>query len=325
MIISKTPYRISFFGGGTDYPSWFKENTGKILSTSINKYVYLSLRDLGPYFDYKHRIIWSKVENVNDAKFIQHNVVREMLEYFKIKNGVEIHYQGDLPARSGMGSSSSFVVGLMNAFLIKKKMKLSKMDLAKKSIMFEHKILEEIVGIQDQISASFGGFNKIDIKRNGTFGVKKIKINKNVNKLDKNLILLFTGIHRTANEIAGQYVSKLNKDKIIEMKEINFQVEEAEQLLIKNKFDDFGRLLNEGWKLKRSLSKVISNKKIDNLYEFSMNNGALGGKLLGAGGGGFMLLYVPYHKQKKFFKKIKHVINVPFNFSEENSQIILNN
>ena len=324
MIISKTPYRISFFGGGTDYPSWFKENTGKILSTSINKYVYLSLRDLGPYFDYKHRIIWSKVENVNDAKFIKHNVVREMLEYFKIKNGVEIHYQGDLPARSGMGSSSSFVVGLMNAFLIKKKMKLSKMDLAKKSIMFEHKILEEIVGIQDQISASFGGFNKIDIKRNGTFGVKKIKINKNVNKLDKNLILLFTGIHRTANEIAGQYVSKLNKDKIIEMKEINFQVEEAEQLLIKNKFDDFGRLLNEGWKLKRSLSKVISNKKIDNLYEFSMNNGALGGKLLGAGGGGFMLLYVPYHKQKKFFKKIKHVINVPFNFSEENSQIILN-
>ena len=325
MIISKTPYRISFFGGGTDYPSWFKENTGKILSTSINKYVYLSLRDLGPYFDYKHRIIWSKVENVNNAKFIKHNVVREMLEYFKIKNGIEIHYQGDLPARSGMGSSSSFVVGLMNAFLIKKKMKLSKMDLAKKSIMFEHKILEEIVGIQDQISASFGGFNKIDIKRNGTFGVKKIKINKNVNKLDKNLILLFTGIHRTANEIAGQYVSKLNKDKIIEMKEINFQVEEAEQLLIKNKFDDFGRLLNEGWKLKRSLSKVISNKKIDNLYEFSMNNGALGGKLLGAGGGGFMLLYVPYHKQKKFFKKIKHVINVPFNFSEENSQIILNN
>ena len=325
MIISKTPYRISFFGGGTDYPSWFKENTGRILSTTIDKYVYLSLRDLGPYFDYKHRIIWSKVENVNDAKFIQHNVVREMLEYFKIKNGLEIHYQGDLPARSGMGSSSSFVVGLMNAFLIKKKKKLSKMDLAKKSIMFEHKILEEIVGIQDQISASFGGFNKIDIKRNGTFGVKKIKINKNVNKLDKNLILLFTGIHRTANEIAGQYVSKLNKDKIIEMKEINFQVEEAEQLLIKNKFDDFGRLLNEGWKLKRSLSKVISNKKIDNLYEFSMNNGALGGKLLGAGGGGFMLLYVPYHKQKKFFKKIKHVINVPFNFSEENSQIILNN
>ena len=325
MIISKTPYRISFFGGGTDYPSWFKENKGKILSTTIDKYVYLSLKDLGPYFSYKHRVIWSKVENVNDAKLIQHNVVREMLEYFKIKSGVEIHYQGDLPARSGMGSSSSFVVGLMNAFLIKKKIKVSKMNLAKRSIFFEHKILKEIVGIQDQISASFGGLNKLDIKKNGSFDVKKIEINKQIKNLDKNLVLLFTGIHRTANEIAGQYVSKLKKDKVMEMKEINFQVEEAEQLLVKNKFDDFGKLLNDGWKLKKSLSKIISNKKIDNLYEFSMNNGAMGGKLLGAGGGGFMLLYIPHHKQKKFFKKIKHVINVPFNFTEESSQIILDN
>ena len=325
MIISKTPYRISFFGGGTDYPSWFKENEGKILSTTIDKYVYLSLKNLGPYFSYKHRIIWSKVENVNDAKLIQHNVVREMLEYFKIKDGVEIHYQGDLPARSGMGSSSSFVVGLMNAFLIKKKLQLSKKNLAKKSIFFEHNILKEIVGIQDQISASFGGLNKLDIKKNGDFDVKKIKINKQIKNLDKNLVLLFTGIQRTANEIAGQYVSKLKKDKIMEMKEINFQVEEAEQLLLKNKFDDFGKLLNDGWKLKKSLSKVISNKKIDDLYEISINNGALGGKLLGAGGGGFMLLYIPYHNQKKFFKRIKNVINVPFNFSEESSQIILNN
>ena len=325
MIISKTPYRISFFGGGTDYPSWFKENEGKILSTTIDKYVYLSLKDLGPYFSYKHRVIWSKVENVNDAKLIQHNVVREMLEYFKIKSGVEIHYQGDLPARSGMGSSSSFVVGLMNAFLIKKKIKVSKMNLAKRSIFFEHKILKEIVGIQDQISASFGGLNKLDIKKNGSFDVKKIEINKQIKNLDKNLVLLFTGIHRTANEIAGQYVSKLKKDKVMEMKEINFQVEEAEQLLVKNKFDDFGKLLNDGWKLKKSLSKIISNKKIDNLYEFSMNNGAMGGKLLGAGGGGFMLLYIPHSKQKKFFTKIKHVINVPFNFTEESSQIILDN
>ena len=325
MIISKTPYRISFFGGGTDYPSWFKENKGKILSTTINKYVYLSLRDLGPYFNYKHRIIWSKVENVNNTKSIQHNVVREMLKYFKIKNGIEIHYQGDLPARSGMGSSSSFVVGLMNAFLVKKGIRLSKMELAKKSILFEHKILKEIVGIQDQVSASYGGLNRLDIEKNGAFKVKKFKIDKQIKKLDQNLFLLFTGIHRTANEIAGQYVYKLTKDKVMEMNEINFQVQEAEHLLLKNKFDDFGKLLNEGWKLKKSLSKVISNKKIDNLYEFAMKNGALGGKLLGAGGGGFILLYIPQQKQKKFFKKIKHVLNVPFNFSDEKSQIILNN
>ena len=325
MIISKTPYRISFFGGGTDYPSWFKENKGKILSTTINKYVYLSLRDLGPYFNYKHRIIWSKVENVNNANFIQHNVVREMIKYFKIKDGVEIHYQGDLPARSGMGSSSSFVVGLMNAFLVKKGIRLSKLDLAKKSILFEHKILKEIVGIQDQVSASYGGLNRLDIEKNGAFKVKKFKIDKQIKKLDQNLFLLFTGIHRTANEIAGQYVNKLTKNKIMEMNEINSQVQEAEHLLLKNKFDDFGRLLDEGWKLKKSLSKVISYKKIDNLYEFAMNNGALGGKLLGAGGGGFILLYIPQQKQKKFFKKIKHVLNVPFNFSDEKSQIILNN
>jgi len=323
MIISKTPYRISFFGGGTDYPHWFRKNKGKILSTTIDKYIYLSLRDLGPYFSYKHRVIWSKVENVKNIKLVQHNVVREMLEYFKIKNGVEIHYQGDLPARSGMGSSSSFVVGLMNSFLQKNAIKISKSKLAKKSIFFEHKILNEIVGIQDAISAAYGGFNKIDIKKDGNFNVKNIKISNQINYLNKNLVLLFTGIQRTANEIAGQYVSKLNKNKIMEMKEINSQVDEAEQLLLKNRFDDFGKLLNEGWKLKRSLSKVVSNKKIDNLYEYSMNNGALGGKLLGAGGGGFMLLYLPYHKQKNFFKKTKKIINVPFNFSKEGSKIIL--
>ena len=324
MIISKTPYRISFFGGGTDYPSWFKNNKGKILSTTINKYVYLSLKDLGPYFNYKHRVVWSKVENVKNAKLIQHNVVREMIEYFKIKQGIEMHYQGDLPARSGMGSSSSFVVGLMNLLLKKKKIKFNKLELAKKSINFEQKILNEIVGIQDQISASFGGLNKINIEKDGSFEVKNIKLNNQTKKLDQNLLLLFTGIQRTANEIAGQYVSKLKKDKIIEMKEINFQVNEAEQLLYKSKFDDFGKLLHEGWTLKKSLSKIISNKRIDDLYDFAMNNGALGGKLLGAGGGGFMLLYIPLYKQKNFLKKIKNVINVPFNFSNSGSKIILN-
>ena len=323
MIVSKTPYRISFFGGGTDYPPWFKKNKGKILSTTIDKYIYLSLRDLGPYFSYKHRVIWSKVENVKNTKLIQHNVVREMLKYFNIKNGVEIHYHGDLPARSGMGSSSSFVVGLMNALLQKNSIKVSKSKLAKKSIFFEHKILNEIVGIQDAISATYGGFNRMNIRKDGNFDIKNIKLSNQINYLNKNLVLLFTGIQRTANEIAGQYVSKLNKNKIIEMKEINSQVDEAEQLLLKNRFDDFGKLLNEGWKLKRSLSKVVSNKKIDNLYEYSMNNGALGGKLLGAGGGGFMLLYMPYHKQKNFFKKTKKIINVPFNFSKEGSKIIL--
>ena len=325
MIVSKTPYRISFFGGGTDYPSWFKDHKGKILSTTIDKFVYLTVRKLPPYFNYKHRVVWSKVENVNNFKEIQHNVVREMLKYYKIKNGLEIHYQGDIPARTGMGSSSSFVVGLMNTLHCQKKIKISKLDLAKKCIFFEQKILNEVVGIQDQISASFGGFNKISIEKNGSFKINKIKIDNKIKNFNQNLLLLFTGIHRTANEIAGQYVSDLRRKKIFEMREINSQVEEAEGLLKKNEFDNFGKLLNEGWKLKKSLSKVISNRRIDDLYNFAIKNGALGGKLLGAGGGGFMLIYMPHYKQKKFLKKIKKVISAPFNFTNQGSEIILNN
>ncbi len=324
MILSKTPYRISFFGGGTDYPSWFKTNKGKVLSATIDKYVYLSTRKLPPYFNYRHRIVWSKVENVNKTKDINHNVVREMLKNFKIQNGLEVHYQGDLPARSGMGSSSSFVVGLMNTLLHQKKIKISKLNLAKKSIFFEQKILNEVVGIQDQISASFGGFNKIHIEKNGVFKIKNFKIDNKIKKLNKNLLLLFTGIYRTANEIAGQYVTDLKTKKKYEMNEISFQVDEAVNLLKNKDFDNFGKLLNEGWKLKRSLSKVISNKKIDDLYNFSIQNGALGGKLLGAGGGGFMLLYMPEYKQKKFLKKIRKITKVPFNFTDQGSSIILN-
>ena len=325
MIISKTPYRISFFGGGTDYPSWFKKYKGNILSTTIDKYVYLSLRNLPPYFNYKYRVVWSKVENVKNINLIQHNVVREMFKYFKLNNGVDLHYQGDLPARSGMGSSSSFVVGLMKILLQKNKINISNQELAKKCIFFEQKILKETVGIQDQISATFGGFNKINIEKNGTFKIKKIKIDKNIKNFNNNLILLFTGIYRTANEIAGQYVTQLTKNKIIEMKRINEQVLEGERLLKNCDFDDFGRLLNESWMLKKSLSKVISNNKINELYSFAMQNGALGGKLLGAGGGGFMLFYMPKNLQKKFLEKInKKTVRVPFKFSNEGSTITFN-
>tara|TARA_B110001452_G_C15217206_1_gene422059 strand:- start:811 stop:1794 length:984 start_codon:yes stop_codon:yes gene_type:complete len=325
MILSKTPYRISFFGGGTDYPSWFKKHKGNVLSATIDKHVYLSIRNLPPYFNYKYRIVWSKVENVKNLNLIQHNVVREMFKHFKIKNGIELHYQGDLPARSGMGSSSSFVVGLMKMLLLKKKINTSNIELANKCISFEQKILKETVGIQDQISATFGGLNKISIEKNGSFKIKKIKIDKNIKNFNNNLLLLFTGINRTANEIAGQYVSQLTKNKIFEMKQINDQVIEGENLLKTNDFDNFGRLLDEAWQLKKSLSKVISNNRINDLYNFGIRNGALGGKLLGAGGGGFMLLYMPVYLQKKFLNKIKNkVIRVPFRFTKEGSTITLN-
>ena len=323
MLITKTPYRISFFGGGTDYPEWYHKNGGTFLSTTIDKYVYLTVRQLPSFSDSNYRIVWSKVETVNKISEIQHNVVREMLNNYKFKTGMEVHYQGDLPARSGMGSSSSFVVGLMNSFINIKKKNISKKNLAKKSIYFEQKTLKEVVGLQDQISATYGGFNKVDINQKGEFRIKKIKITKKIKEFNKNLFLIFTGINRTANEIAGQYVNDLKK-KESEMKEIFSQVKEGENLLLKNKFDDFGRLLHEGWKLKKRLGKVITNQKIDNLYNMSLRHGALGGKILGAGGGGFMLLYIPRDKIKNFKKKIGKLTIIPFNFSEKGSEILLN-
>jgi len=323
MLITKTPYRISFFGGGTDYPEWYQKYGGTFLSTTIDKYVYLTVRQLPSFSDSNYRIVWSKVETVNKIKNIQHNVVREMLNNFSFKTGMEVHYQGDLPARSGMGSSSSFVVGLMNSFLNIKKKRTSIKALAKKSIYFEQKTLKEVVGIQDQISAAYGGFNKVDIDRSGNYKIKKVKINNKIKEFNKNLVLIFTGINRTANEIAGQYVNNL-RNKENEMKEISSQVKEGESLLLKNKFNDFGRLLHEGWKLKKSLGKIITNQKIDDLYDFSLKHGALGGKILGAGGGGFMLLYIPKMKIVNFKKKLKNITVIPFNFSETGSEILLN-
>ena len=322
MIISKTPHRISFFGGGSDYPTWYKKNGGKVLSTTIDKFVYLSFRELPPYFDHKYRIVWSKVENEKNIKKIKHNVVRKILPYMNISKGIELHYQADLPARSGMGSSSSFVVGLLNIISKYQNLNYSKEKLAKKSIYFEKEILKEYIGIQDQISASVGGFNKINIKKNGSFNIKKIKFKKEIGKFNQNLVLIFTGINRTASEIAGKYVSKLNTVKEREMTEIMSQVEEGEELLSNGNYNEFGKLLNESWKYKKSLSNIISNKKIDELYDHFIYNGALGGKLLGAGGGGFMIFYLQYSKQKKFFEKNKNIKNVPFNFTNQGSKII---
>ena len=324
MLISKTPYRISFFGGGTDYPEWFKYNKGAFISSTINKYVYISLRQLKSDTKYKYRVVWSKIERTNKIKNIQHNVVRQMLEYFNFKTGMEIHYQGDLAARSGMGSSSSFVVGLLNSLLNLKKKNLKKIDLANQSIFFEQKKLKENVGVQDQISAAFGGFNKVQINKDGKFKIKNFKINETLKELNNNLVLVHTGINRTASDIAGEYTSSLNNQKYA-MNEIYSQVNEAEDLLKKNRLDDFGKLLNESWKHKRSLNKVISNRKIDELYEYSLNCGALGGKILGAGGGGFLLLYVPRNKLFNFNIKLKKLVKVKFKFSEIGSEIILNN
>ncbi len=324
MIITKTPYRISFFGGGSDYPQWYQNNGGVVLSTTINKYIYISCRFLPNYFKHNYRIVWSKIENVKKINEIDHNAVRGILNYLKIKQGLEIHYDGDLPARSGMGSSSCFVVGLLKALYKIKNINISKSELSKKSIYIEQKILKEIVGSQDQVATSYGGFNKIIFNKNKSIIVKKIAKANKLNQLNRNLILIFTGIQRTAHEIAHGYVKKLNKDKKNNINRLLEHVKIAENILNSGDIDDFGRLLNEAWFEKKELSNQITNKKIDELYNRAINCGALGGKLLGAGGGGFLLLYMKDKAKNKFFKNTKNILNVPFSFTSEGSQIIFN-
>jgi len=322
MIISKTPYRISFFGGGSDYPTWYKKYGGEVLSTTIDKYIYISCRFSPKYFKKKYRIVWRKIENVQTAKEINHKAVRELLKYLKIKPGLEIHYYGDLPARSGMGSSSCFTVGLMQSLHRIKKIELNKLKLANKSIYFEQKVMKEIVGSQDQTSASFGGFNKIIFNRNGSIKVKKISSNKNINKLCNNLILIYTGINRTAHKIANNYVNKLTKEKSEHIQRIISYVREGEQILNSGNIDDFGILLNQAWMEKKALSNLITNSKINEIYDQAIKHGALGGKLLGAGGGGFLLMYMKEKDRKFFFKKFKKLVNIPFNFTKTGSEII---
>ena len=325
MIISQTPYRISFFGGGSDYPEWYLENGGQILSSTIDKHIYITCRYLPPFFSHKHRIVYSKVEEVKKTNDIKHNVVREILKHLKINNGMEIHYDGDLPARSGMGSSSTFVVGLMNTLFFLKNKKINKKILAKSSIHFEQNILKETVGSQDQIAAAYGGFNNIKLNHKGDFSVNKIKIEKkDLIKFNENLVLLYTGVKRTANDVANTYVKKLKKEKRNEMLRIVECADEGKKLLQSKNFDDFGRLLHYSWLAKKKLSKVVSSSSIDSIYDLAIKKGALGGKLLGAGGGGFLLLYVPKSIQKRFMQHFTKFVHIPFTFENSGSKIIFN-
>lgn len=326
MIISKTPYRISLFGGGTDYPSWYQNYGGQVISTTIDKYIYISLRILPSFFKHKYRIVYSKTENVKKISDIKHPAVREALKFFKIKDGLEIHYDGDLPARSGMGSSSAFVVGLFNVLNSFLKKNYTKKKLSLDSIDFEHKVLNETVGSQDQIAASYGGFNLITFAKDNSFQVSNISKNISyIKKLNENLVLVYTGIVRTANDIAKTYVNKLssfnNKKR---MQSILQNVEDAKILIENKRLDDIGRLLHESWMRKKDLSAQVTNDKINFIYNLGMKYGALGGKLLGAGGGGFFLFYVPLEKRSYFLKKINKFLNIPFKFSNNGSQIILN-
>ena len=323
MIISKTPFRISFFGGGTDYPVWYRKNGGAVLSTVINKYCYISLRNLPPFFPYKHRIVYSKIEEVKDSKAVAHPAVKGVLEYLKLKEGIEVHHAGDLPARSGLGSSSSFTVGLLNAAYALKGVMLRKEQLAKEAIHVERDILKENVGVQDQIAAAYGGFNKISFKGDDEINVQPVTVKKErIKELEDHLMLFFTGISRIASKVAEKQIKNTPK-KEKELIRMHQMVDEAVNILNgKNRISDFGELLHESWQIKRGLSDKISNARIDSIYQKAQRAGALGGKILGAGGGGFMLLFVPPKKQSKVRKELKDLLEVDFNFGREGSKII---
>jgi D-glycero-alpha-D-manno-heptose-7-phosphate kinase len=322
MIITRTPFRISFFGGGTDYPLWYRQNKGAVLTTTIDKYCYISVRHLPPFFEHKHRIVYSLIEMVKEIDEIKHPAVRGILKYLNIDFGLEIHHDGDLPARTGLGSSSSFTVGLLNAlYALLGKMK-SKEELAKEAIYVEQNVLKENVGCQDQIEVAFGGLNKITFLPDDNFIVEPLILPPGKKEeFGKHLLLYFTGISRYASEVAKEQLENIEKKKY-ELKILHQMVEDGIKILIGNSdLRDFGKLLDEAWQLKRSLSNKISNPVIDEIYERAKKIGVIGGKLLGAGGGGFMLFFAPPELHQKIKEEIKGLF-VPFKFENQGSQII---
>jgi D-glycero-alpha-D-manno-heptose-7-phosphate kinase len=312
MIIIKTPLRISFFGGGTDYPEWYSKHGGQVISTAIDKYIYLNL-DWNSFRDEKKYIFsWRKTEKVNNPNKIFHPCVREVLKFYKKKfkeKKIKIYYSSDLPGNSGLGSSSAFMVGLINGINLLLNKKLNKRNLAKKSIFFERDILKENVGLQDQIICSFGGFRHTIFFKNGSFKSKEIKINKkNKSMLEKNLILINTHQKRFASNIAKTQILNIDR-KINYYKKLNIITEEAKKVFSSKRLNilKFSQLLNRSWEIKKDLSPNITNRRIDKIISMIKKNGAIGAKLLGAGGGGFILAVVPSKLQARFKKKVSNL------------------
>lgn len=324
MIITRTPFRISFFGGGTDFPLWYRENGGTVLSTTIDKYCYVHCRKLPPFFDYKHKtVFFSKQEAFNEIDEIQHPAVREVYRFMNVSDGLVMQHDGDLPSHSGLGSSSSFTVGLLNALYALKGKMINKKRLALEAIHVEQEMIKEAVGSQDQVAASFGGFNKI------IFSSDKIEVNpvtisrEKKEYLQNHLMLFFTGFARFAVEIEKDKLRQLDT-KSHELKTMTTLVDSAVDLLNGNMngLDDFGKLLHETWLLKKSLSDKVSTSEIDAIYAKGINAGAVGGKILGAGGGGFILFYVDPQKKEKLKADLSPLLHVPFRFDTLGSQVI---
>mgnify|MGYP000882283982 FL=1 len=323
MIITKTPFRMSFFGGGTDMESFFRENGGAVLSTTFDKYCYVTVRHLPRFFDFTTHLTYSKMEFVKNVEEIQHPAIRNAMKMLNMQE-IRLLYEADLPARSGLGTSSSFAVGMLNAFYALKGKYADKKKLADEAIYLERVLCEEAGGWQDQIAASFGGMNRIEFNKDGTYDVKPIIIHPDRKKqLNDNLLMFFTGFTRFSSDMQKANAVGYS-EKQAQLKQMYALVDDAEKVLEDkhSDLDDFGRLLDTTWKLKRQTGGAITTNSIDALYEKGIASGALGGKLLGAGGGGFLVFYVQPEKQKAVREAMKDLLYVPFRFEDGGTQVI---
>jgi D-glycero-alpha-D-manno-heptose-7-phosphate kinase len=325
LIISRTPFRVSLFGGGSDYPQWYRRHGGAVFGFTLNKYCYLSVRYLPPFFEHKYRVVYSKIELVRDVRDFKHPAVRAVLTEMDEHAGLEIHHDGDLPARSGLGSSSSFTVGLLNALYAKRNQTIDRRALAKEAIRIEQEVISEHVGSQDQVWATYGGLNRIRFHQSGDFDVEPVYAEpERVEALTRNCLLVFTGISRTASKAAKQKIANLGKRES-HVRAMIAMVDEAVEILSTpgRPLSDLGKLLHESWLLKRELSPAVTTDRVDEIYGAARDAGAIGGKLLGAGGGGFMLFYVEPDKQPAVCERLADLVQVRYRIDYEGSKITL--
>ncbi|OAI55820.1 kinase [Verrucomicrobiaceae bacterium SCGC AG-212-N21] len=323
MIIARTPFRISFLGGGTDYPAWYRQHGGAVLGTTIDKYCYITCRYLPPFHEHRYSIVYSQMERCDEIDQIQHPAVREVLRYFDVQRGLEIHTDADLPGRSGMGSSSAFTVGLIHAIHALQGRVCGKQQLAREGIHLEQEVLKEAVGSQDQVHAAYGGFNHVIFHTGGEISVRPVTISpQRFTEFGSHLMLFYTGIRRTAASVAQTFVTALD-DRKRQLRIMNDLVNEGIAILSgTGPVADFGELLHEAWQAKRSLSQSVSNPEVDSMYERARSAGATGGKLTGAGGGGFLLLFADPCRHESIRSALSELVYVPIKLDFSGSQIV---